>query len=231
MLVTDKVGVVICRTGIPPHGDWLSYDIPGDGERAIAVNQALESYLGQGFRVNPYPEALHKPELAVWRSGNTCLVAAKHEGGGIQTVEGEIATEVMQDMIDHKECFLPYFSLSALELANWIDNQTEECWWSVDGDSLLTGRLDFPCPGDELSAELRRIDKPLLLLDKNQSFDTEGQEKRAGQLDELVSKEEDGSRVLQFCWKHAAVQDWILVEDEETSESSSSSGSTSSSSP
>jgi hypothetical protein len=39
----------------------------------------------------------------------------------------------------------PYFRLPARELAAWIEQQGADTWWNVDGDSILTGRLSFPC--------------------------------------------------------------------------------------
>ena len=49
---------------------------------------------------------------------------------------------------------LPYYTIKSEELANWLDDQPES-WWIVDGDPVLTSHVDFPCPSEELSAELR----------------------------------------------------------------------------
>lgn len=46
--------------------------------------------------------------------------------------------------------------LSSEELASWLDRQGPESWWLVDGDSLLTGLLFFPCTGDVLATDSRR---------------------------------------------------------------------------
>ena len=53
----------------------------------------------------------------------------------------------------------PYYTVPAGELAAWIEQQGDDTWWNVDGDSILTGILSFPSPGDELAAELRRINE------------------------------------------------------------------------
>lgn len=107
--------------------------------------------------------------------------------------------------------------ISAKELAGWIDEQGGSTYWTVDGDPLLAGRLSLPCPGDELASELRKINKPLLV------FDPPGLSHPSAappKLDDLVEREELGTRVLQFQWK-GSDSIWLLIEDEETSESAS----------
>jgi hypothetical protein len=59
--------------------------------------------------------------------------------------------------------FSPHYAISSAELGAWIAEQGTDRWWNVDGDPLLTGSLSFPCPGDELAEELRRIDRLLLV--------------------------------------------------------------------
>jgi hypothetical protein len=107
--------------------------------------------------------------------------------------------------------------ISAKELAGWIDEQGGSTYWTVDGDPLLAGRLSLPCPGDELADELRKINTPLLV------FDPPGLSHPSAappKLDDLVEREELGTRVLQFQWK-GSDPIWLLIEDEETSESAS----------
>ena len=60
----------------------------------------------------------------------------------------------------------PHYEVAAGELAAWLEQQGEDRWWTVDGDPLLTGRLAFPCPADELAPELRKIGRPLLVQAK-----------------------------------------------------------------
>lgn len=123
----------------------------------------------------------------------------------------------------------PHYEIAATELAAWIEKQGADRWWNVDGDPLLTGRLMFPCPGDELAAELRRINRPLLVLDKHKSPDAKGQPITHEQLDALVGRLGENvqiseplpswvaDRLFFLCWKGRA-DDWLLVEDEETTE-------------
>jgi hypothetical protein len=116
----------------------------------------------------------------------------------------------------------PHYELPASALANWIERQGADRWWSVDGDPLLTGLIPFPCPGDELAAELRRIDRPLLVFDRTRNPEARGQVIGEGKLDELVDRLGDdvttANRLLYLSWK-GSDEDWLLVEDRETTES------------
>ena len=109
-----------------------------------------------------------------------------------------------------------YCLVAATELAEWLERDPD-CYWTVDGDRKLGGKVSFPCPGDELAAALRKIDQPLEVLDIEGSH-APGKHVPASELDGFVEKEELDTRVLQFRWKGSEIE-WILVEDEETSES------------
>lgn len=125
----------------------------------------------------------------------------------------------------------PHYELPSAELAAWIEQQDVDQWWNVDGDPLLTGRLSFPCPGDELADELRRIKRPLLVLDRSQNPHAHGQVIDSSGLDALVGHLGDNvqikgespvwlrDRLLYLSWK-GSPEEWLLIEDEETSESS-----------
>jgi hypothetical protein len=123
----------------------------------------------------------------------------------------------------------PHYGVEAEELAAWLEGQGSDRWWSVDGDPLLTGRLDFPCPADELAAELRRIGQPLLVQAKKDDADAKGQKINKGKLDAVAGKFADnlsliregppppwsGDRLLYLCWK-GSTNDWLLTEDSDT---------------
>jgi hypothetical protein len=47
----------------------------------------------------------------------------------------------------------PHYVIKPAELAKWLDRHTDN-WWIVDGDPLLGGVVDFPCPSDELTEVL-----------------------------------------------------------------------------
>jgi hypothetical protein len=122
----------------------------------------------------------------------------------------------------------PHYELPADELAAWLAAQGNDRWWSVDGDPLLTGRLYFPCPADELAAELRRIGQPLLVQARKEDMAAKGQRIDRDKLNELAGKIADNlhlirgeglpawsdDRLLYLCWKEST-NDWLLCEDSE----------------
>lgn len=125
-----------------------------------------------------------------------------------------------------------YYQLPAGELAAWIERQGADTWWTVDGDPILTGRLSFPCPGDELSDELRRINRTLLVRDTQERSEAAGQAVDRNALDAMVDRlgkhasvgagpqpAWTSDRFLHLCWE-GSDQEWLLVEDRETTESS-----------
>jgi hypothetical protein len=125
----------------------------------------------------------------------------------------------------------PHYELPADELAAWLEAQGYDRWWAVDGDPLLTGRLDFPCPTDELSTELRQIGQPLLVQGRIEDTGANGQRINRDKLDALAVKIADslhsiregqlpawsGDRLLYLCWK-GSTNDWLLCEDSEAAQ-------------
>ncbi len=57
----------------------------------------------------------------------------------------------------------PHYVVKPTELADWLDREPET-WWMVDFDPRLTGRVDFPCPSDELSDALALLPQGHLRL-------------------------------------------------------------------
>lgn len=98
----------------------------------------------------------------------------------------------------------------------------------MDGDPLLTGRLDFPCPAAELAAELRQIGQPLRVQARKEDTGAKGQKIDRDKLDTVAAKIADnlhlirggqlpawsGDRLLYLCWK-GSTNDWLLCEDSE----------------
>lgn len=125
----------------------------------------------------------------------------------------------------------PHYEVPAAELAAWLQDQGEDRWWYVDGDPLLTGRMTFPCPGGSLAAELRRIDRPLLVRAREGAPGANGQVIGKDRLNDLVEhfvepangsagaewRRGSGDRLLYLCWK-GGFRDWLLVEDRETTD-------------
>ena len=125
----------------------------------------------------------------------------------------------------------PHYKISSSELAAWLEGQGTDRWWTVDGDPLLTGRLSLPCPADELAAELQRINRTLLVQDPRKPPSGRGEQIAAQDLDELVTRLGDNlqtnetmpawanDRLLCLCWEDRG-DEWLLLEDEETTQRS-----------
>lgn len=117
-----------------------------------------------------------------------------------------------------------HYKISSRELAKWLIEKGEECWWSVDGETFLMGHLSFPCPGPDLADELAKIDRDLLLQDKDDSNQAKGQAIRAEDLERLADKDDTGNRSFLLSWTDSPPEDlgWLLTEDKEAAQSSSS---------
>ena len=222
--MNQSITAVVCRFGYLPYFERFEYAYSDSAENVSKQRQLLESVVGPGYQELPYPSRFDRSDLALWRGSLGLVVAARLPNGTMQSVDEARLDPIGDDILKYREEFLPYFLLSNSEFANWIDNKGEGQWWSVDGDPLLTGRVNFPCPGDELLAAVRKVNKNVLVFDKQLRHDTTGQPISWGQVDDLVIEDDVGSRVLQLCWKDAASADWLLLEDEDD-ESSESSGS------
>jgi hypothetical protein len=125
----------------------------------------------------------------------------------------------------------PHYEIASTDLAAWLEEQGKDRWWNVDGDPLLTGKRAFPCPASDLAAELRKINRPLLVQAKKDDSDARGQPIGKGHLNELVGHFSDDlqvpsgaevppwgtDRLLYLRWK-GAPDDWLLEEDSETTE-------------
>jgi hypothetical protein len=106
---------------------------------------------------------------------------------------------------------LPYYTVKADELANWLDDQPES-WWIVDGDPVLTSHVDFPCPSAELSAELRRTRKSLRLFDPRKDSKARGEAVRVEQLDDMADTNNNSkARTYLLSWDDDDIQ-WLLAE-------------------
>jgi hypothetical protein len=118
----------------------------------------------------------------------------------------------------------PHYEIPSTELADWLEQQGADHWWMVDGDPLLTGRIPFPCPGDELSAELRKLNRSLLVQAPKGDTAAHGQPIDVAKLDSLASDyrgnplsarsspERINDRFFYLCWKGSPYE-WLLAED------------------
>src|SRR5438094_4167460 len=123
----------------------------------------------------------------------------------------------------------PHYELPSAELAAWLEEQGPDRWWSADGDSLLTGRMTFPCPARSLAAELRNVGRPLLVQAKKDDASAKGQVISKDKIEAVTDtfannihmirggEKPSGSedRILYLCWK-GSTEEWLLSEDSET---------------
>jgi hypothetical protein len=124
-----------------------------------------------------------------------------------------------------------HYRIASSELATWLEAQGVDRWWNVDGDPVLTGRLSLPCPADELAAELRRINRTLLVQDRRKPPTGGGEQIVARDLDGLATRLGDNvqtngakpawanNRLFFLCWEDHG-DEWMLAEDEETTQRS-----------
>ena len=106
---------------------------------------------------------------------------------------------------------LPYYSLRAEDLANWLDAEPET-WWIVDGDPLLTSLIDFPCPEEELSMELHRVNKSLRLFDPRTDSSAHGQPLDLNELEGIADRDNNSkARTYLLSWEDNDLQ-WLLSE-------------------
>jgi hypothetical protein len=108
----------------------------------------------------------------------------------------------------------PHYVIKPAELAKWLDRHTEN-WWIVDGDPLLGGVVDFPCPSDELTEVLRRSKRELFLypvVPIPAGSEPVGQTIKWQSLDSLVDRDNPQKRrILLFSWSDRE-EEWLLVE-------------------
>lgn len=115
-------------------------------------------------------------------------------------------------------------SISANDLAKWIDQLGADRWWTVDGDPLLTGRVSFPCSGDELAEEIRTVNLPLVVFEETNEVKVTGpvDTTNLGQLArpawgigsfaEEFAAHRARARMLVLAWQRSPHLEWLLVE-------------------
>jgi hypothetical protein len=124
----------------------------------------------------------------------------------------------------------PHYEIVSTDLADWLDRQGDH-WWSVTGDWFLGGRISMPCPGDELAAELRFLNLPMLVEDRRREPKGNGEKIGPDELDALVQTRGEiaryvleegeekplwfGNRILFICWKDRPAE-CVLKEDLES---------------
>jgi hypothetical protein len=108
----------------------------------------------------------------------------------------------------------PHFVIKPTDLAQWLE-QEPDTWWFVDGDFRLTGKLDLPCPGDELAEALRSYHKDLFVYPIGPAViepEPGGQPIAWERLGELADREDlKGRRTFLLCWADYP-DEWLLTE-------------------
>jgi hypothetical protein len=110
-----------------------------------------------------------------------------------------------------KSLELPFYTISAKTLAEWLDDQPE-AWWLVDGDPVLTSHVDFPCPSDELSAELRRVGKSLRMFDPRKNSRATGGRVSIKMLRELADTNNNSKARTYFLSWEGDDNQWLLMD-------------------
>ena len=90
--------------------------------------------------------------------------------------------------------------------------------WLVDGDPELTSRICFPCPGDELANELRRIDRDLIVYTNKSLGMDDGLQIDSRVLPRLADTENrHHERNFLARWESSDIE-WLLSEDKSAAE-------------
>jgi len=57
------------------------------------------------------------------------------------------------------------FRMPPARLADWLEDQGPDLWWTVDGDDYLLGTITLPTTAHLLAARFREVKKTLIVLD------------------------------------------------------------------
>ncbi len=117
----------------------------------------------------------------------------------------------------------PHAEVHSTVLADWLEQLGPDRWWNVDADYLMN-RLYTPAPASKLVAELRMLDRPLLVARPDKPVVVEGPILSPEGLEPFVQRVRRYShpdvwseRLLYLRWADIP-SDWLLVEDSATTE-------------
>jgi hypothetical protein len=119
----------------------------------------------------------------------------------------------------------PHAELPSTLLADWVEQQGLDRWWLVDGDPLLSGLRSYPAPARALAADLRRLNRPLLVVRPGNDATFLGTLHSTGEIEPFVQSApkyeppatEWVERELLLRWKNKD-EEWLLIEDVATTE-------------
>jgi len=101
-------------------------------------------------------------------------------------------------------------------VARWLESQPGT-WWFVDGDPYLTGKMDVPCPAEELADALADEEKTLVVISEQSLGDSDSLTKVdqfVGLVDHVKPQDPSSNRVWLCRWQDSD-DEWLLVEDQE----------------
>jgi len=110
-----------------------------------------------------------------------------------------------------------HYIISSEELARWLESQPGT-WWLVDGDPLLTSRIGFPCPSDELAEELRRIGKNIVIATDKAIGVDDGRQIDSLVLPRLADTDNRYHEKNFLARWQSADTEWLLSEDKSAAE-------------
>ena len=162
--------------------------------QAMGVEKGVEHLAERGFLDLGYwlPEGSQERQPYLWRlNGNAQRVLAYRSGLRYQ----------------------PHATLTAQLLADWIEAQGADTWWSVSNEPYLITELNLPASAERFAEALRAKRQGLLLA---VPADSPFQDKQLSELGDLASpgivELRFGNRFLKLAWEDDW-RDWRLQED------------------
>lgn len=105
-MTRDVIKLISCTKAGEAKIEVLTLEYLDKSERVRIQIEALRDMLGHDFAMRDYPPALNKRHLAIWASADVCVVAAKHDRGGFQSIADAEIVAVLADLRASREMFL-----------------------------------------------------------------------------------------------------------------------------
>ena len=104
-MTRDVIKLISCAKNADPRIEILTLEYLDKTERVRIQIEALREMLGTEFCMKDYPPGLKKPGLAVWSNADTCVIAARHERGGYQSIADDQIADVLANLRQHRDSF------------------------------------------------------------------------------------------------------------------------------
>jgi hypothetical protein len=98
LMTRDVIKAISCPRNGEPRIEVLTLEYLDKSERVRIQIEALRAMMGGDFRMFDYPPSLNKPHLAVWGDTASCVVAARHDRGGYQSIADAEVAAVIADL-------------------------------------------------------------------------------------------------------------------------------------